>query len=56
MSSHNFTREDFEHVIASMKKGLVQPATYITHCVSFDKVKDEFEHWLNPANGVIKAG
>lgn len=55
MSSRNATREDFEHVIHSMKKGLVQPATYITHRVSFDKVKDEFEHWLNPANGVIKA-
>jgi len=24
-------------------------------CVVFDEVKDEFESWLNPANGVIKA-
>ncbi len=55
MSSRNATREDFDHVIASMKKGQVKPATYITHRVSFDRVKDEFESWLNPANGVIKA-
>jgi 2-desacetyl-2-hydroxyethyl bacteriochlorophyllide A dehydrogenase len=55
MSSRNATRADFEHVVASMKEGLVNPATYITHRVLFDEVKQEFEGWLNPANGVIKA-
>lgn len=55
MSSRNATREDFEHVITSMKKGLVQPANYITHRVHFDEVTDQFESWLDPANGVIKA-
>lgn len=55
MSSRNATREDFEHVISSMSKKLVDPTTYITHRVLFDRVKDEFEGWLNPANGVIKA-
>jgi 2-desacetyl-2-hydroxyethyl bacteriochlorophyllide A dehydrogenase len=55
MSSRNATRADFEHVVASMKKGLVKPTTYITHQVHFDKVKDNFESWLNPATGVIKA-
>ncbi|MBD0368990.1 MAG: zinc-binding alcohol dehydrogenase family protein [Flavisolibacter sp.] len=55
MSSRNATREDFEQVIASMKKGEVDPTTYITHRVLFENVKDEFEQWLNPANRVIKA-
>lgn len=55
MSSRNATKRDFEHVIANMKKGEVNPATYITHRVIFDDVKNEFEGWLNPANGVIKA-
>ena len=55
MSSRNATIEDFEHVISSMKKKLVDPTTYITHRVDFDQVKDEFEGWLNPSNGVIKA-
>jgi 2-desacetyl-2-hydroxyethyl bacteriochlorophyllide A dehydrogenase len=55
MSSRNATRQDFEHVIASMKNGSVDPTTYITHRVKFDQVKAEFESWLNPANGVIKA-
>ena len=55
MSSRNATRADFEHVIASMKNGLVSPATYITHRVNFDDIKNNFESWLNPATGVIKA-
>jgi len=55
MSSRNATREDFEHVISSMKKGLVNPTTYITHRVQFEEVRANFDSWLNPATGVIKA-
>jgi len=55
MSSRNATRADFEHVIASMKNGFVNPTNYITHRVQFGQVKDELAGWLNPANGVIKA-
>lgn len=55
MSSRNATRDDFRHVVSSMKKGLVDPATYITHRVNFADVKENFEGWLDPANKVIKA-
>lgn len=55
MSSRNATRQDFEHVISCMKKGLVKPTTYITHRVQFDEVKDQFASWLKPETGVIKA-
>src|SRR5215217_5116782 len=55
MSSRNATREDFEHVISCMKKGVVDPTIYITHRVIFDDVIKEFENWMNPANGTIKA-
>jgi 2-desacetyl-2-hydroxyethyl bacteriochlorophyllide A dehydrogenase len=55
MSSRNANRADFEHVVSSMKKGLVNPTTYITHHVHFDDMKDNFESWLNPSKGVIKA-
>jgi 2-desacetyl-2-hydroxyethyl bacteriochlorophyllide A dehydrogenase len=55
MSSRNATREDFEHVIACIKRKAVDPTTYITHRVLFNQIKDEFEGWLNPANAVIKA-
>src|SRR5215204_296991 len=55
MSSRNATRKDFDHVMDSMKNNLVDPTTYITHRVTFDSVKSNFDSWLNPANGVIKA-
>jgi 2-desacetyl-2-hydroxyethyl bacteriochlorophyllide A dehydrogenase len=55
MSSRNATRQDFEHVMDCMKRGLINPSTYITHKVEFDEVKNEFESWLNSESGVIKA-
>lgn len=55
MSSRNATRQDFEDVIANMKKGEIHPTTYITHRVMFEDVTEQFESWLNPATGVIKA-
>lgn len=55
MSSRNATRDDFDHVLNCMKQKRVDPATYITHRVHFDEVKANFESWLVPANGVIKA-
>ncbi|MEQ9100609.1 MAG: zinc-binding alcohol dehydrogenase family protein [Imperialibacter sp.] len=55
MSSRNATREDFEHVLACMKSKLIDPGTYITHRVTFDKVKKTFDSWLDPKTGVIKA-
>jgi threonine dehydrogenase-like Zn-dependent dehydrogenase len=55
MSSRNATPQDFNHVLTCMRNRLLDPATYITHRVLFDEVKDNFESWLNPANGVIKA-
>ncbi|HRI20108.1 MAG TPA: zinc-binding alcohol dehydrogenase family protein [Panacibacter sp.] len=55
MSSRNATRKDFEHVMASIKNGLIDPKLYITHRLQFDEVKDAFESLLNPASNVIKA-
>jgi 2-desacetyl-2-hydroxyethyl bacteriochlorophyllide A dehydrogenase len=55
MSSRNATREDFDTVMDSMRRGLIDPTTYITHRVGFDEVKAEFAGWLDPARGVIKA-
>lgn len=54
MSSRNATREDFEHVIHSMKTRLANPMAYLTHRVSFSEVKHEFKHWLEPANHTVK--
>ena len=55
MSSRNALRSDFDHVMDSLKKGLIDPLAYITHRVQFHEAKDAFESWLRPENGVIKA-
>ena len=55
MSSRNATRQDFEYVISSVKKGRIKPKDFITHRINFDEVKKEFKNWMDPANGVIKA-
>jgi len=55
MSNRNATRNDFEHVSRCIKNGEINPANYITHRVAFDDVAEEFESWLDPSNGVIKA-
>ncbi|MEP7258370.1 MAG: zinc-binding dehydrogenase, partial [Flavitalea sp.] len=55
MSSRNATREDFDYVMNCMKKGLLNPANYITHTVAFQEVKHEFANWLDPGYGTIKA-
>jgi 2-desacetyl-2-hydroxyethyl bacteriochlorophyllide A dehydrogenase len=55
MSSRNATREDFEHVINSLKQQRVKPETYITHRCTFEQTTKHFESWLDPATRVIKA-
>lgn len=55
MSSRNGTREDFEQVLAALRSGQIDPTTYITHRVEFGEVAGNFNGWLDPANGVIKA-
>jgi 2-desacetyl-2-hydroxyethyl bacteriochlorophyllide A dehydrogenase len=55
MSSRNATRKDFDFVINSIKKGLINPRSYITHHLRFQEVKDNFESLLNADSNVIKA-
>jgi 2-desacetyl-2-hydroxyethyl bacteriochlorophyllide A dehydrogenase len=55
MSSRNALREDFIFVMDAMAAGQIDPAAYITHRAPFTRVSEEFESWLKPATGVIKA-
>lgn len=55
MSSRNATRKDFEHVIHSMKTGIVHPASYVTNHVGFSQIKNNFQQWLASEGKVIKA-
>ncbi len=55
MSSRNATRADFEHVIDSIKKRLINPKSYITHRTDFENLSVDFKAWLSPHSNVIKA-
>lgn len=55
MSSRNATRADFEYVIKCLKQRQIDPTNFITHRVAFNEVREQFEKWLDPQSGVIKA-
>ncbi len=55
MSSRNATRADFVHVINSIKNGLIDPATYITHRIKFEDLENTFTTLPDPSSNVIKA-
>jgi len=55
MCSRNATLEDFEHVISVLEDGKFPIDSFITHNVDFDDMIANFDSWLDPKNGVIKA-
>lgn len=55
MGSRNATKADFEVVIEALSSGKMDMNAYITNKTSFDSMIAEFEGWLDPANGIIKA-
>lgn len=55
LSSRNATREDFTHVINSMRNKQVVTTPLITHRASADTVISKFSSWLDPKSAVIKA-
>ncbi len=55
MCSRNATLEDFEHVITVLEKGKFPMDSFITHNVDFVDMIANFDSWLDPKNGVLKA-
>jgi len=55
LSSRNATREDFETVIRAMEAGQVDTDSFITHRAPLEAMIGEFDSWLRPETGVIKA-
>ncbi len=55
MSSRNALGEDFDQIIGLMEAGKLDTDPWITHRVSFRNLPAEFESFLKPASGVIKA-
>jgi 2-desacetyl-2-hydroxyethyl bacteriochlorophyllide A dehydrogenase len=55
LSSRNATRRDMEDIIRSLEIGKMDGTCLTTHRASLDQVIDQFESWLRPETGVIKA-
>jgi 2-desacetyl-2-hydroxyethyl bacteriochlorophyllide A dehydrogenase len=55
MSSRNATRRDLETVIQSIREGKANGKVLITHRAAMNQVIGQFESWLRPETGVVKA-
>lgn len=55
LCSRNATLEDFDLVIDVLKQGKFPTNSFISHQVHFSEMISNFDKWLDPANGVIKA-
>ena len=53
MCSRNATTEDFEHVINILKQ--FPTDSFITHNVNYTEMIENFDSWLDPKTGVMKA-
>ena len=53
--SRNATRQDFEHVMASMRAGKVATDRLATHQTSLDDVPNTMPAWAHDRTGLIKA-
>ena len=53
MCSRNATTEDFEYVISVLNQFPTE--SFITHSVDFTEMIENFDSWLDPKTGVIKA-
>jgi 2-desacetyl-2-hydroxyethyl bacteriochlorophyllide A dehydrogenase len=54
-ASRNATREDFDHVMDSIRRGLVPTAMLKTHTMDFDEVPTEMPRLAHQREGLIKA-
>ncbi len=54
-ASRNATREDFDHVMASIRNGDVPTDRLATHTTRFDDVPVNLPKWAHERNGLIKA-
>ena len=55
LATRNSTAADFGRIISLIESGTVDTTPWITHRAGFDGMIGEFENWLDPEFGVIKA-
>lgn len=55
MSSRNATWSDFRQIIDNLETNKIDLSAWITHRSSYETMIDEFPHWFDHDNGLIKA-
>ena len=55
MASRNALAADFKQIIRAVEEGRIDTEPWITHRSTFENMVDEFDRWLEPGSGVIKA-
>jgi 2-desacetyl-2-hydroxyethyl bacteriochlorophyllide A dehydrogenase len=55
VASRNATREDFDHVIASIANGLVPIEALVTHRTTLDGAVHDLPRWAHDKRGLVKA-
>jgi 2-desacetyl-2-hydroxyethyl bacteriochlorophyllide A dehydrogenase len=53
--SRNATKADFDHVMQSIRAGLVPTDRLATHATTLDRVPEDMPVWTHERNGLIKA-
>ena len=54
-SSRNATKQDFDHVMASIRRGLIPTDRLATHRTTLDRVPVDMPVWTHDRTGLIKA-
>lgn len=55
LATRNATAGDFKRIIALIESGKVDTAPWVTHRATADTMIGQFDAWLKPENGCIKA-
>ncbi|MEI6232063.1 MAG: zinc-binding alcohol dehydrogenase family protein [Planctomycetota bacterium] len=55
LATRNATASDFKRIIAQIESGSVNTTPWITHRATTDTMISQFETWLKPESGCIKA-
>ncbi|APG82826.1 zinc-binding alcohol dehydrogenase family protein [Sinorhizobium americanum] len=55
VASRNATRADFDHVIASIARGLVPVDKLVTHTTTLERCVDDLPRWAHDKAGLVKA-
>lgn len=55
LGSRAATKEEFSDVMQFIRDGQIEITPYITHRAEFHQVPEQFQQWIKPESGVIKA-